>query len=71
MESIGGYFELELVDRGEFIHDDGILVNTGRNALELILSNLSNAQGSGGSSDAVTPTGYSDGREALPTGSEI
>ena len=40
MESIGGYFELELVDRGEFIHDDGILVNTGRNALELILSNL-------------------------------
>ena len=43
MLEIGGYFELELDNRGEFIHDDGILVNTGRNALELILSNLSNA----------------------------
>ena len=43
MREIGGYFELELEDRGEFIHDDGILVNTGRNALGLILSNLLNA----------------------------
>ena len=43
MLEIGGYFELELDNRGECIHDDGILVNTGRNALELILSNLSNA----------------------------
>lgn len=29
------------------------------------------AAGGWWSSDAVTPTGYSDGREALPTGSEI
>ena len=43
MLEIGGYFELELDNRGECINDDGILVNTGRNALELILSNLSNA----------------------------
>lgn len=40
MKEIGGYFELELEDRGGFIHDNGILVNTGRNALELILSHL-------------------------------
>lgn len=37
---IGGYFELELENKGHFIHDDGLLVNTGRNALELILRNL-------------------------------
>lgn len=40
MKEIGGYFELELKDRGDFIHDRGILVNTGRNALELILRHL-------------------------------
>lgn len=40
MREIGGYFELELENRGGFIHDDGLLVNTGRNALELILRNL-------------------------------
>lgn len=40
MREIGGYFELELDNRGGFIHDDGLLVNTGRNALELILRNL-------------------------------
>lgn len=40
MREIGGYFELELDDKGGFIHDDGLLVNTGRNALELILRNL-------------------------------
>lgn len=40
IREIGGYFELELDNRGGFIHDDGLLVNTGRNALELILRNL-------------------------------
>ena len=40
MREIGGYFELELDNKGGFIHDDGLLVNTGRNALELILRNL-------------------------------
>lgn len=40
MKEIGGYFELELEDRGGFIHDTGILLNTGRNALELILRHL-------------------------------
>lgn len=40
MKEIGGYFELELEDRGGFIHDTGILVNTGRNALEMILRHL-------------------------------
>lgn len=40
MKEIGGYFELELEDRGGFIHDAGILLNTGRNALELILRHL-------------------------------
>lgn len=39
-EAIGGYFELELADRGGFPHDDGYCVNSGRNALELILSTL-------------------------------
>ena len=42
MREVGGYFELELENKGSFIHDDGVLVNTGRNALELILSNLPN-----------------------------
>ena len=37
MKEIGGYFELELTDRGGFPHDDGILVNSGSNALEYIL----------------------------------
>lgn len=40
MKEIGGYFELELENKDGFIHDDGLLVNTGRNALELILCNL-------------------------------
>lgn len=39
-DAIGGYFELELADRGGFPHDDGYCVNSGRNALELILSTL-------------------------------
>lgn len=40
MKEIGGYFELELMDRGGFPHDDGILVNSGSNALEYILRSL-------------------------------
>ena len=37
---IGGYFELELLDRGGFLHDDGVLLNSGRNALEYVLMAL-------------------------------
>lgn len=40
INSIGGYFSLELQRNNSFLHDDGILVNTGRNALEYILSAL-------------------------------
>ena len=40
MDAIGGYFELELSDRGGFLHDDGALLNTGRNALEYVLQAL-------------------------------
>jgi hypothetical protein len=36
MNSIGGYFELEL-RKGKEFHSDAIALNTGRNALELIL----------------------------------
>ena len=39
-DAIGGYFELELADRGGFPHDDGYCVNSGRNALELILRHI-------------------------------
>ncbi|HWY10348.1 MAG TPA: hypothetical protein VN026_03430 [Bacteroidia bacterium] len=35
-EAIGGYFELEL-KRNKLFHENAILLNTGRNALELIL----------------------------------
>ena len=36
---IGGYFHLELSrKRKKFIHDDGVLLNSGRNALEYVLS---------------------------------
>lgn len=35
-KSIGGYFELELHDCGGFLHDDGVLLNSGRNALEYV-----------------------------------
>lgn len=37
---IGGYFELELANRGSFIHDDGVLLNSGKNAFEHILQVL-------------------------------
>lgn len=36
-KEIGGYFHLELTRNGNFIHDDGILLNSGRNALEYVL----------------------------------
>ena len=39
-EGIGGYFELELPDYGGFLHDDGVLLNSGRNALEFVLRSL-------------------------------
>ena len=39
-EGIGGYFELELPDYGCFFHDDGVLLNSGRNALEYVLMSL-------------------------------
>lgn len=39
-EAIGGYFELELPDRRIFPHDEGILLNSGRNALEYALRAL-------------------------------
>lgn len=40
MQPIGGYFELELTNRGGFLHDDGVLLNSGRNALEYIFCAL-------------------------------
>ena len=40
MDAIGGYFELADVEEGVFPHQDGILLNTGRNALEYILRSL-------------------------------
>ncbi|WP_273164327.1 hypothetical protein [Bacteroides fluxus] len=41
MKEIGGYLELELEDRGDFLHSDGICLNSGRNALEYILISCS------------------------------
>jgi len=40
MKEIGGYFNLELTNKGEFLHDDGILLNSCRNALEFVLLSL-------------------------------
>lgn len=40
MEAIGGYFELADYEEGVFPHQDGILLNTGRNALEYILRSI-------------------------------
>ena len=42
---IGGYFELELPDRGGFLHNDGVLLNSGRNALEYVLRALGEVKG--------------------------
>lgn len=39
-EEIGGYFGLELPVSNAFLHSDGYCVNSGRNALELILSHI-------------------------------
>ena len=39
-DAIGGCFELELLHHNGFLHDDGILLNTGRNALEYVLRSL-------------------------------
>lgn len=38
--AIGGYFELELPNLGKFVHDDGTLLNSGRNALEYVFRAL-------------------------------
>ena len=41
MKAIGGYFELaDYEEGGVFPHQDGILLNTGRNALEYILCSI-------------------------------
>ena len=44
MKPIGGYFELADREQGEFIHKHGVLLNTGRNALEWILLSLGKAR---------------------------
>ena len=44
MKPIGGYFELAEREQGEFIHKDGVLLNTGRNALEWILLSFGNVR---------------------------
>lgn len=46
MDAIGGYFELADYEEGKgFPHQDGILLNTGRNALEYILRSLGEVKG--------------------------
>lgn len=40
MKEIGGYLSLELQNRNRFPHSEGVLLNTGRNALEYILRTL-------------------------------
>ena len=40
MNSIGGYFELADREEGQFPHINGVLLNTGRNALEYILRTI-------------------------------
>ena len=37
---IGGYFNFELQNNGNFPHDDGLLLNSGRNALEVIFLSI-------------------------------
>lgn len=44
MKPIGGYFELELPNISNFPQKDGIFVNSGRNALELVLNSIRNIQ---------------------------
>lgn len=46
MKAIGGYFELADYEEGKgFPHKDGILLNTGRNALEYILRSIDEIKG--------------------------
>lgn len=45
MEAIGGYFELADYEEGVFPHQDGVLLNTGRNALEYILRSIGDVRG--------------------------
>ena len=40
MNAIGGYFELADYEEGIFPHQEGVLLNTGRNALEYILRSI-------------------------------
>ena len=44
MEAIGGYFEIADYEDGIFPHNDAILLNTGRNALEYILRSIGNVK---------------------------
>lgn len=44
MKPIGGYFELELQRIYNFPHKNGIFVNSGRNALGLVLNSIKNIQ---------------------------
>jgi len=39
MKSLGGYFELELIDNGAY-HREALKLNTGRHALQLLLKNI-------------------------------
>ena len=43
--AIGGYFELADYEEGLFPHPDGVLLNTGRNALEYILRSIGEVNG--------------------------
>lgn len=45
MQVIGGYFELADYEEGIFPHHKGILLNTGRNALEYILRSIREVKG--------------------------
>lgn len=46
MDAIGGYFELaDYEEEGIFPHQDGVLLNTGRNALEYILRSIGDIKG--------------------------
>lgn len=46
MKAIGGYFELADYEEGRgFPHPDGVLLNTGRNALEYILRSIGEVKG--------------------------
>ena len=46
MKAIGGNFELDDYEEGRgFPHQNGILLNTGRNALEYILRSIGEVKG--------------------------